>query len=76
MAYAATVVAVMAIPLLVLFGLVRLITREIPDDREREIEVKFGPASIRLRVGPKPPEKTGLLLPQGRRPEGQGTCRR
>lgn len=63
MAYAATTVAVMAMSLLVIFGFVRSLTRAIPDDREGEIEIKFGLASIRFRIGPKPSNETESAAP-------------
>jgi hypothetical protein len=59
MAYAATLVVVVAILFLAVFAVFKVIAREVPEDREHEIEIKFGPATIRLKVGSKPDEHGG-----------------
>jgi hypothetical protein len=52
MACAATLLvaaAILFLAPLVVFG---VISRGIPEDQESEIEVRFGPATIRRRLGP------------------------
>jgi hypothetical protein len=63
MAYAATLLVAVAIFLGSIYMVHRAITREVPADRESDIEVKFGPASIRRKVGSPPPSERNANEP-------------